>query len=127
MHGGESGWRWLLWGGFVAAVLLMLVLANWPQPPLLPGSPSDIVQHASGFAVLTLAARQAFRDMRWQALAIGLSAFGLGIEIVQGLLPFGRNPSLQDWLIDCLAIGAMLACVGIYQKLGQWWRAVARR
>ena len=45
---------------FCGAVLFAMVMASLPQPPQIPGQPSDKVQHIFAFAVLTLLAVLAY-------------------------------------------------------------------
>ena len=60
-------WRLLL----LLATLFALVMACIPQPPQLPGQPSDKLQHIVAFVVLTLLAQAVFlpsaRLIAWTA------------------------------------------------------------
>lgn len=127
MSSKNSYWRKFKRAGFAFAIVLTLVLANLPQPPRFAGIASDVVQHAAGFAALTIAARLAYPEVGWRPVLIGLALLGLGIELVQGMLPFGRNASWSDWLVDCLAIMATLLGTGLCQRLCQHLSPLRRR
>lgn len=132
MTGPDPSFRnWLLnwrFAALYASVMVVLGVALWPHPPVLPVLTSDAAQHGLAFGVLTLAARLCWPAARWQALFAALSGLGLAIEVLQGVVPTGRNPELGDWLVDCAAIGAMLLALGLFtglrRRFGQW-RAVA--
>lgn len=116
MNRAHSKWRLARIPALAGCVLLVFAAAIWPQPPVLPGQPSDTVQHAAAFTVLTLAMRWACPGLGGLALLLWLSGFGLVIELTQALLPLGRSASLSDWGVDCLAI---LTTVGALE-LGRW-------
>jgi len=96
-------------------VLLLLALAA----ALLP-APSGIgrvafgdkLLHASAFAFLMLWYAQIYADARDRRhLALGLFAFGLGIELLQSLVPY-RSADIWDLVADSVGVvlGALLAC-----------------
>lgn len=95
----------------------VLGMALWPHPPAIALLASDAAQHSLAFGVLTLAARLVWPAARWPGLFVALSGFGLVIEVPQGLVPTGRNAELDDWLVDCAAIGAMLLAVALVTRL----------
>ena len=92
-------------------------MALWPHPPVVALLASDAAQHGVAFAVLTVAARLCWPAARWPGLFVALAGFGLTIEILQGLVPTGRNPELTDWSVDCAATGAMLLAMGLVQRV----------
>jgi VanZ family protein len=71
---------------------------------------SDKVAHVLYFALLWLLARRAGFAPGW-ALALGLLAYGISIEVAQQLAPTRRSASLTDVAADTvgLALGAWLA------------------
>lgn len=113
--------------GFFSAAAAALALASWPVPMQIPGGPSDTVQHAVAFAVLTVAARLAYPEVKWPIVLAGLAGFGLGIEAVQMIALLHRSPSWEDWLVDCLAVVATLAAMTIWQQVRNWLRRPANR
>ena len=93
---------------FWAASLFALVMALLPQPPQLPGAPSDKLLHVAAFLVLTALAVAAYPG-RWRATAFGLVAFGGAIELLQAIPALHRDSQLSDWIADSLAVFAVLA------------------
>jgi hypothetical protein len=98
----------LLRVAFWAAVLLSFVVATVPQPPALPGAPSDKLLHIAAFAALTLLGSLAYPRLSLLKLALALSAFGAGIELVQGLPAVGRHREFMDWIADSAAVAAVV-------------------
>jgi len=68
----------------------------------------DKAEHFIAFYVLTALAIAAFPRRRLIWIAIALSAFGAGIELVQGLRIVSRQRDFWDWLADTVAIAAVL-------------------
>jgi hypothetical protein len=93
---------------FWAAVLLSFVVATVPQPLELPGNPSDKLLHMAAFAALTLLGALAYPRLPLLKLALALSAFGAGIELVQGLPAVGRHREFLDWVADSAAVAAVI-------------------
>lgn len=91
----------------LAAFLLLVPTALYAglADVALPAGPEhlDKMLHALGFGVLAFAGRMA----GWRALPLiaGLSAFGGGIEILQGLTPT-RSPELLDFAADAAGAAA---------------------
>lgn len=104
------------------AVLVAMVcfLAFAPHPPDEASLGWDKLNHAVAFAVLALVGRFGFPATRGQALgvALGLLAFGVLIELVQGLVP-GRSSEWADLAADSLGIVAGMG-------LAQPWLRMAR-
>ena len=89
---------------FWLAAAFAFVMATLPQPPTLPGQPSDKVQHAIAFSVLAGLAFTAWPWKRWLLIVVGLSAFGALIEIVQIIPALHRDSDWIDWLADSAAV-----------------------
>lgn len=98
---------------FWIALVVAFVFAVVPQPPTLPGHPSDKVQHMLAFAVLAGLAWLAYPGLsRWRIL-VGLSAFGALIELVQGTPLVHRDAQFLDWVADTVAAVAILALMAL--------------
>ena len=102
-------WLALLWS------LGIVVALWWPRPRLPAPSgflPIDKLVHAglfAGFALLWMyAARGPLRRRAAWVAGLGL-LFALATEAGQGLLPFGRTPSLLDGLADAAGLGLGVA------------------
>lgn len=96
--------RFLFWG----AVIFAFVMAILPQPPQIPGAPSDKVQHISAFAVLAALGVFAYSRIRLIYLGVGLSLFGALIEVVQAVPTLHRDSDLVDWIADTVAAVVVL-------------------
>jgi hypothetical protein len=104
---GSAVWRWL----FAAALAGVMVLA------LIPGGSgpdwfenADKLRHAAAFIALWAIGRRAGLQPAW-ALALGLLAFGISIEIAQAFTPY-RESSVGDVLADVAGIAAGRALLG---------------
>lgn len=111
---------------FCAAAVVALVMASLPQPPPLPGSPSDKVQHIMAFAVLTGLAALAFRKTSALKLLLLLSAFGALIEIVQLIPALHRDSEVMDWLADTAATAAVLCILRVRISMAQFRLGMAK-
>lgn len=94
---------------FFFAALVVMAMANLPDPPQPPGDLTDKQQHMLAFAVLTLLARTAWPDAAIWKIFLSLCIFGALIELAQAAAGTGRDPSAADWLADIVAIGLILA------------------
>ena len=88
---------------FVAAMLLSFVMATLPQPPALPGDPSDKLIHILAFAVLGILCSAGFPDRSIAKLFIGLTCLGALIELVQAIPVLNRDSDLADLVADMAA------------------------
>lgn len=118
---------WLALGWLAIGVILVLSLAPLPQ---IPGAPqqSDKVEHFLAYVLLMLWYGQLGADVRTNlGVALGLSAFGGGVEILQSLTPH-RSAEWGDLWADLAGIGAGLALVRTRagRILERWDRVQAR-
>lgn len=110
---------------FWAATLFAFVMAVLPHPPQLPGEPTDKVQHILAFAVLTGLAVAGWPGSAWWRLLLGLSGFGLLIELVQAIPALHRSADWRDWLADTGAILAVLALAAVVERVRNGAQPVA--
>ena len=96
---------------FWAAATFALVMAVVPQPPQLPGNPSDKIQHMVAFAVLAGLGSAAFPPPRMLGLLVGLSGFGALIELFQAIPSLHRDSDPLDWAADTAAAAAVILVV----------------
>ena len=101
---------------FWAALIFAFVMAVLPQPPRLPGDPSDKIQHIIAFAVLAALAAAAYPRTAVLRILAGLSAFGALIEIVQSIPALHRDGDVVDWIADTLAAAAILALAALVRR-----------
>jgi len=105
---------------FWAAAAFAVVMASLPQPPQLPGSPNDKVQHILAFIVLGALASAAYPGTRPLKIGIGLSLLGAVIELIQAIPALHRDSDPLDWVADTAAAAAILILVqGIRAGRGQ--------
>ncbi|MDQ4086519.1 MAG: hypothetical protein M3177_00665 [Pseudomonadota bacterium] len=105
----DAGWRRFTAAAFWVALLAAFIMAVLPQPPELPGRPSDKLLHLAAFAILTALATLAYPRLHPVRLLLGLSAFGALIELVQAVPTLRRDSDWVDWVADTCAILAVQA------------------
>ena len=92
-----------VWGPVLALMAAIFIVSSSSSPPRLPGSVSDVVAHAVGYAVLGAAMLRAVAGADWSRisaggvlLAVALTvSYGLTDEVHQSLVP-GRTPELRS-------------------------------
>lgn len=97
------------------AVVFVLAIMPAPQAPSLGAG--DKVNHIAAFLVLTLLGRSAYRHVAAWRLAVGLSLFGVWIELTQAIPMLQRDASVWDWVADSAAIVVALAVALIVERL----------
>lgn len=97
---------WLaLWGVLIAGVIGVSLVPARDLPSSLFFHGFDKVEHAVGYAVLSLYAGMLFAQRRAQALAaIGLVLLGIGMEIAQAMFTDSRSAELQDALAGAFGV-----------------------
>lgn len=98
---------------FWSAALVALVMALLPKPPDLPFDPSDKLQHAAAFMTLAVLAAIAYPKTSLVKIGTALVVFGAAIEFLQLIPALRRDAQLSDWIVDSVAIIAVLAIVGL--------------
>jgi VanZ family protein len=104
---------------FWAAATLAFVMAVLPQPPHLPGAPSDKIQHIAAFLVLGVLGGLAYRRVSVLRILFGLSCFGALIEVVQMIPVLHRDADVIDWVADTLSAGIALLLVHMWRRLSR--------
>jgi len=104
--------RFLFW----SAALFAFVMAALPQPPQVPGAPSDKMLHIVAFACLALLGSAAYPRLSSLKLVIGLSAFGGLIELVQLIPSLHRDTELLDWVADTAAVAAIVLAIHVWRR-----------
>jgi VanZ family protein len=96
-------WRLAL---YALATLVLAYMALAPERDV-PGADLvwDKAEHASAWTVLALAGLVLSTRRRW---AIGLFAIAFGgvIEVLQAVMPFGRDGNVADWIADVIGVAA---------------------
>lgn len=101
----------LFWIGALVGLLLALV----PTPPALLAGIPDKAQHFIGFSTLALLATLAYPRVALPVIGLGLSAFGLVIEILQSLPGIDRDADLMDGVVNALGIVSILILVHLFR------------
>lgn len=111
-----------LWRTLLAGLLTVVTwLALEPAPPEVADLGWDKLNHLCAFAALAVVAAAAFAP-RWRAVAAGLLAYGVAIELLQALTPT-RSAEVADVLAD--AVGLALG-LGLF-RLARHWAGTGRR
>ncbi len=101
----------ILAGDILGSKAFTFVMALSPQPPQLPGSPSDKVQHVLAFAVLGGLGSVAYRSTSVVGLLAGLSALGALTECLQTIPALNRDSDLVDRIADTVAAALVLGSI----------------
>ncbi|WP_066544018.1 MULTISPECIES: hypothetical protein [unclassified Sphingomonas] len=92
------------------AAVLFLALTVTPWAGMVE---SDTVRHGFAFLVLPVLATIGWpRLSPWGQFAI-FAGFGAAIELVQGYMAIGRVASLDDWIVDLIALSAALLAMEV--------------
>ena len=104
----------------LGAGIVLFALAVLPagtEQPLFIGE--DKLKHVGAFGVLAFLARLSWPRLPYWSLALGLTGFGVMIELVQGVSGWGRTASVADVIADL--VGLALGCAA-YEALRNWRR-----
>lgn len=88
----------------ITSVLLLIEL----KPDADSWQYKDKLQHIFSFFSLAMLGFLSYPNRHKQIL-VGLSCYGLLMEVLQGLITVTRTASLYDWLADC--VGLLLALI----------------
>lgn len=102
---------------FWLAVGFTLIMALLPKPPVLPGEPTDKIQHILAFITLTILSLIAAPWWRGVQRILLLSSFGALIELLQAIPSLHRSSDSADWLADTVAV---VITFGIATLLHRW-------
>jgi VanZ family protein len=103
---------------YAVAALILSYMALAPTRDV-PGADLvwDKAEHASAWTVLTLAGLVLSTRRRW-AIGLFAAAFGAVIEVLQAVMPFGRDGNLADWIADLIGIAAAYAIWLVARRSG---------
>jgi len=93
---------------YALAALILLVLCSIPSEDLPDPGTGDRFEHTAAWFVLTLTGF-VLAPRRQLAIPTFALAYGVAIEVLQAVMPFGRHGDLRDLLAD--VVGIALACV----------------
>jgi VanZ family protein len=106
---------------YAVASLVLTYMALAPTRDV-PGSELfwDKFEHGSAWTVLTLLGLVLSTKRRWMIGVFAL-AFGAVIEVLQAVMPFGRDGNVGDFVADTIGVAAAYALWFIARRLG-WAR-----
>ena len=102
---------------FWNAAAFALIMAGLPNAPELKVESGDKILHMIAFAVLALLGTIAYPALRLSVLLLGLSAFGMLIELIQLFPALNRTADWRDLAADILAAAAVLGAIYIFRRL----------
>ena len=108
-------WRWpqrLRRGAYAAAVAMLLYLCLAPSQDLPKVSLWDKAEHGLAWCVLA-GLGLIFWPERPARVATFAVAFGGLVEVLQGVLPVGRDADWRDWVADGVGVAAALVLWGL--------------
>ena len=108
-------WSWVFKIVFYTVLVMGCYMAFSPVDGGIQVRFNDKFLHAAGFFVMAFISQLAHPTTRFIVLSVGLSCFGLTIELVQAYLPY-RSFSLWDLGADILGIGLYFILFGHFLK-----------
>ncbi|MEY3464666.1 MAG: VanZ family protein [Steroidobacteraceae bacterium] len=114
---------WFLIGSVLIAVTLYFALKPGGPPAGFPYA--DKVYHASAFFLLSAWFAGLFERRAYLWLAAAMLVLGIGIEIAQYLMPYGRTAEVGDVLADAvgMVLGLLLAVLlrdSLFARIEKW-------
>ena len=95
-------------GLYALAVAILLALCVWPTEDLPDPGTGDRFEHTAAWFVLT-ATGYLLAPNRALAIPAFALAYGVFIEVVQGLAPTGRHSDPLDFAADALGVALAVA------------------
>jgi VanZ family protein len=108
----------LLRTAFWLLLALITLLALVPKPPEALSLGWDKLNHLGAFFALGLLARLAWPAQAWRRWFLGLMAYGLLLELAQGMVP-GRAAEAADLLTDAAGLAAAALLARAWQRWQQ--------
>lgn len=108
---------WIAASVLLVAAVLYLSLAPLSVPVELP-THFDKIEHAATYVLLAIWFTGLVARERYGLVAVALVVFGLAIEFLQAVMPFGRQGDPWDVVANVTGIGVGLAIAAI--ATGGW-------
>ena len=102
---------------FWSAAAFALIMAGLPNAPELKVESGDKILHMIAFAVLALLGTFAYPALRLIVLLLGLSAFGMLIELSQLIPALNRTADWRDLAADILTAAAVLGVIYTFRRM----------
>lgn len=113
---------WLALGWCLVA--LAVTLSLMPSTALPKVGLSDKIEHAIGYAALTIWFAGIYPRSRYLLIAIALLVLGVAIEFAQGAMGWGRVSEVRDVFAN--ACGVTAGIVAALLGLGRWTQHLER-
>ena len=108
-----------LWWALGWALVVFITVSCLEPPRYVPNLHLwDKAEHALAFGGLTLWFGGLARRSRYLVVGFVMLLFGGGIEIAQGVMRWGRDMDILDFLAD--GVGVSIALSALYLGLGAW-------
>jgi len=101
---------------FLAACATIIWLSIAPTTAIPGVSLWDKFEHAAAYLALALLGVWAFRAKSWR-LALGLFVLGVGVEVAQGTMGWGRQGDVLDAVANSIGIALGLALARVVGEL----------
>lgn len=108
-------WKKTFWWLAVGWTIIIFIGCAWPGNGLPSQDNIDKFEHAGIFLLFALLWLKAGRSITW-VLIVG-AAYGMGIEIFQGVMPIGRSFDWFDALADVVGAGLGVLISLVWSRL----------
>ena len=102
---------------FWSAAAFVLIMASLPHAPELKVQSGDKILHMIAFAVLALLGALAYPALRLIVLLLGLSAFGMVIELIQLIPALNRTADWRDLAADIMTATTVLGVIFVFRRI----------
>jgi VanZ family protein len=103
---------------YAIATAILLLLCNLPQRDLPPQPTGDKIEHAVAWFVLT-ALGYGLAPRRTWAIPAYAALIGVLVEVLQGVLPFGRDAEIGDWFADMTGVAAAVLAFSLIRRVAK--------
>jgi VanZ family protein len=108
-----------LWWALGWAMVVFITVSCLEPPRYVPNLHLwDKAEHALAFGGMALWFGGLVRRSRYLVVGFVMLLFGGGIEIAQGVMRWGRDMDIMDFLAD--GVGISIALIALYLGLGAW-------
>jgi VanZ family protein len=122
----KNTWPAFLWAAFILALTLSPAPAL-PEVKWIYIPHADKIVHFVLFGVMYILLMRGLmkqhapelynRDVMWSIIIVVL--YGAATEILQAVLPSGRDADIIDWLADCAGTGFAFIAYGFRRKINK--------
>ena len=102
-------------GLFALAALILLVLCTLPSRNLPDPGTGDRFEHGAAWFVLTITGYLLAPRRRLAIPAFAL-AFGVFVEVWQGIIPTGRHADPRDFVADVVGVAIAVAIAEVIRR-----------